>query len=807
MDERDNGLQNLEGRKGNNSWTMGPKDFIFKYIRFVPWLVICVGICSCLAYLKIRYSTSIFREQSTLLIKNDQDNVSKGNARFDELFMSDGVTNLSNEIQILRSRPIMERVASNLGLQTAYYGEGKVKTSLIYPYPPLKLELLSKPDSSDGLAFKVTVQDSHKFLLNESKTPEEFGHPFFVGNTRCRLLLDTSINLRAYGSDKFDVVWQPLPYAAENLIGSVRVIQANDQSTILTLTFEGENPTLGNEVLNMMMKVYDTIIVEDKKKIQENTLKFINTQLYLLSDTLAGVQGGLQDFMVQNQVFDVDDQSKDFIDGLKENSKMKNEQDVRLAVANWLLDYIGSKKNQFELVPTNLGIEEPSLAQLIAEYNRIQLEREINLKTATPENPMIVGLENSLDKTRRSIYQALLNIKQAYIIAEASTTKQQQELQNRVVTMPKKSMRLLNIQRRQKILEELYSLLLQKKLETQIASASTISNSRILEPAIGGGMQIGPDRKKIYTLYLLIGVLIPVGFVALREILQDKVNGRSDIEKHTDVPILGEVGHSDTKQTLVVTLNSRKLISEQFRIVRTNLQYMISRKEKPVIMVTSSFSGEGKSFISTNIGAVMALSGKKTVIMEFDIRKPKIVSGLDLKRKMGITNYIIGRASFNDLLVKVEGVENLYVIPCGPIPPNPAEILLDKKLDELMNEVFANFEVVIMDTAPVGLVSDATNLGRFADCTLYIVRQGHTFRKQLGFIQDIYTSKKLPGLCLLINDVKPEGGYYGGYYGSRYGYYGGYGYGMGSGYFEDDNKKGGKRGSGFWKSIRKKFFS
>jgi capsular exopolysaccharide synthesis family protein len=205
------------------------------------------------------------------------------------------------------------------------------------------------------------------------------------------------------------------------------------------------------------------------------------------------------------------------------------------------------------------------------------------------------------------------------------------------------------------------------------------------------------------------------------------------------------------------------------------------------------------------MGAVMALSGRKTVIMEFDIRKPKIVSGLDLKRKMGITNYIIGKASFEELLVKVDEVDGLYVIPCGPIPPNPAEILLDPRLDELMKEVKKNFEVVIMDTAPVGLVSDATNLGRYADCTLYIIRQGHTFRNQVRMIEDLYVSQKLPGLCLLLNDIKTNSGYYGGYYGGGYGYYGGYG-GTESSYF-DPEQKGKKKGfiSGIMNFVKNHF--
>jgi capsular exopolysaccharide synthesis family protein len=321
-----------------------------------------------------------------------------------------------------------------------------------------------------------------------------------------------------------------------------------------------------------------------------------------------------------------------------------------------------------------------------------------------------------------------------------------------------------------------------------------------VEPAFGSNVPITPDKKKIYTFYAIIGLLIPAAVIALKEVLQDKVNSRQDVEKQTDAPILGEIGHSEGGNSLVVVKNSRSLISEQFRIIRTNLQFLIGKKERPVIMITSSFSGEGKSFVSTNMGAVMALSGKKTVIMEFDIRKPKIVSGLELKRKMGITNYLIGKASFEELLVKVESIEDLYVIPCGPIPPNPAELLLDPRLDELMKEVREHFEVVIMDTAPVGLVSDATNLRKYADCTLYLVRQGHTFRNQVAMIDELYTERKLPGLCLLLNDIDDKSSYYGGgYYGRAYGYYGNYSYGRGSGYFDEEADK--KRKGGFFGAI------
>lgn len=572
----------------------------------------------------------------------------------------------------------------------------------------------------------------------------------------------------------------------EELVGGLKISQPNDQATILYLSFESENAALGRDLLNTLMRVYDTIMVEDKNRIADNTLRFINARLDELSDTLRGVQGGLKNFMVQNKVFDIENQSKAYFDKLGETAKEKAQVEVKIAVVDYLLQYISDKKNLHELVPTNLGIDEPALLQLVSEYNKLQLERDANIRTTPKENPLIVGMDNTLDKIRRNIYQALQNVRNAYLIASGNAKAHDEELQSLVTSLPGKSMQMLNIERRQKILEDLYSLLLQKKLDISLSSASTISNSKVIEPAVGGGMLVSPDKKKIFSFYTLLGLLLPIGFIVLKEVLQDKVNGRQDIEKHTDAPILGEIGHSeDGKSPLVVSTNRRSLVAEQFRIIRTNLQYILGGKESFTILVTSSFSGEGKSFISTNMGAALALSGKKTVIMEFDIRKPKIVSGLDLKRKMGISNYIIGKAEFRDLLVKVNDIDNLYVIPCGPIPPNPAELLLDKRLEELMEMVRANFDVVVMDTAPVGLVSDAITLSRFADCTLYIIRQDYTFRKQLRFIDDIYNEKKLPSLSVMLNDVKAGGNYYGGY-----GYYGaGYGYGYGSGYFEEPEKR------------------
>jgi tyrosine-protein kinase Etk/Wzc len=787
-----------------SSWILGPKDFLFKYLHYLPWILICGSFFLILAYLKVRFSTPIFRVQSSILVKNEQEGGGggHGNPQFDDLFNSEGSINLNNEVQVLKSRPMMERVVKDLKLQTYYYNTGRIRSSLVYPNPPFTLEALRLADSTAAFECKIVLVDTSAFLLNQNKTPMQLGQPFEIRGNLFRIQKNQNVDFNTFGTKEFKVGWRPAAIAAEDLLEAFTVGPVADQSTILTLSFTGENTSLGRDILNTLMAVYDTVIIEDKNRLSTNTLHFIDKMMYELSDTLRHVEGSMTKYIIKNQAFDIDEQSRNFMTNIGEDSKERDQLNLKMSVINWMLNYIGDKKNIYELVPTNLGVEEPALGQLIVEYNRVQLEREANLKTTKPDNPLILAMNSALEKIRRNIYQVLENVKQAYLISGESLDKRQEDLQGHISALPGKSMQLLTIQRQRNILEELYSFLLQKRMETSISSASTISNSRLLEPAMNAGVLVSPDIKKIYTLYLMLGILIPVGIASLIELLRDKVSNRMDVEKHTSAPILGEIGHSNSEQTLIVTTNSRKLIAEQFRIVRTNLQYMVSKKEKQVIMITSSFSGEGKSFVSTNMGAVMALTGKRTVIMEFDIRKPKIISGLELKRKMGITNFIIGKSSFEDLLIKVEGIEDLYVIPCGPIPPNPSELLLDPRLDELMQKVKEEFDVVIMDTAPVGLVSDAVNLGRFADCTIYIIREGHTFRKQVSMIDQFYVQKKLPRLCLLLNDIKPQRSYYGGYYGG-YGYSGSYGYGSESSYFEDESREG--KGGSLLKWIKRSF--
>jgi tyrosine-protein kinase Etk/Wzc len=761
--------------------SFSPREFLIKHLRYIPWLVVSLLLFLTLAYIKLRYTPVIYLVQSKLLIKKE----SKGSQdKLADLFLTNESQNLNDEIQILKSTAISQRIVRNLGLSFGYTSIGNVKSYSLHPMEsPFWLSVLSLKDSSQGFGFQVNIQDANTLLLNESKTPIYFGQTFETPQGKFRFIR-RPVDYKQYGSSLFTVNYSPLMNVASGIASGFNINPVNDYSNVLVLQFETENPRLGTDIVNQLMSEYNIANVEDKRTITVYTMDFIDERLDTLRRELSEVEHNLQNFKEQNKAVDLSQQASISFSELSGVNETLTKQEVDLKVLDYLSNYLSEERNQNKTVPTALGITEPSLQVLISEYNQAQLSRETQIKTTPAANPAIRELDAQSETLRQQIKESLSNIKQSYLINRSNLLEKTRRAEAEIGGVPGKGRRMLEITRQQKILEDLYSFLLQKRLETSISSASTISNSKILEPAGYSSVPIRPDRKGMYLIAILLGLGLPIAVLTIREYLNDKITSRADVERLTSVPLLGEIGHSDISETLVVTKNNRKFISEQFRIIRTNLQYILNKVERPVILVTSSFSGEGKSFVSTNVGAVLALTGKKTVILEFDIRKPKIMAGLDLEKNDGITNFIVGKVTAAEIIIPVKQVENLYVIPCGPIPPNPAELLLDERVKELFDYLRQNFETIIIDSAPVGLVSDAVILGAFADATLYIMRQDYTFKKQLGLINDYYKNNKLPRMSILVNDVKASGGY-GGYYGN-YGY--GYSYGN-AGYFEQEKKK------------------
>jgi len=762
-------------------WNISVKDLFFKYLRFLPLFLLSVSIMLFAAYFYLRYSTEIFMVRGTMMIKSDK--TPGRQDKLDELFMSSNTNNIQNEIEVLKSRPLMIRVVRALDLQTSYFAIGKIKSTNIYKASPFRLDIFELKDSTKNFSLRIKFINEKEFRID--KEAEKFSIGQLFKNKNGVFRISSSFSFEA--DQEYYIRYQSLISEASSLVSSVNVQPKGIGSNgLLTISMETPNPQMGADIVNQLMTEYRIRSVEVKNLTAQQTLDFIDDRLLKLGTEVDSIEKIKLDYQQKNDIIDVPVQSSNYFSVLAESDQAINLEQERLNMIRLIDDYVKDKKNEhemFKLVPSALGLEDVTLGELVNGYNIAQLERKSLIDGNTPpDNPVIKQKEGQIEEMRRKIIENLSNIKAAADSRLSKIKAKNKLAQDQLKQLPAKTRNLLEIERLLEGKQTLYKFLSEKKEETAISRASTIPDSDVLDSALVPTTPIKPNRKTIQLLAIIIGIGIPSLFIFFLEILNDKITTRYDIEKITQAAVLGEVGHSFSKDTsLVVTSTNRNMVAEQFRIIRSNLQYVLNKSEKPVILVTSSFSGEGKSFVSTNLGAVMALAGKKTIVLEFDIRKPKIMAGLKLQKKTGITNFLMDKASFDELPVLVPGYDNFFVLPCGPVPPNPSELLLEDKVAELFANLKKNFDVILIDTAPVGMVSDAMTLSKFADCTLYMVRQGHTFKKQVILIDEFYKESRLPKISIIINDVKLKPGY--GYYG--YGRYG-YGYGYGQGYYEEE---------------------
>ena len=767
-------MEELQANAKNELASLNIKDLFYKYVRFLPLFIISIAMLLFGAYVYLRYATLIYSSSGTMVIQDDKSS-SGSNDRFDELLKADNTKNIQNEIEYLKSAKLMSRVVTALNLNLDYKAIGNIKTLDVYKAAPFHLTVLELNDSSSAFTLSLNFNNPNTFQVNGSVPVFTFGQVF--KNEYGVFRLNKVPEQEAAG--QYKVSWTPTSSVAAGLAGSIGI--APKQNTgILVLSFESTNPNFSADVINQLMIEYGKATIEDKNQETQNKLNFIDKRLAVVGGEVDSITRKRLNFLKQNQLFDLESQSTSQLQKIEEADKERTIQNSLLNKTFLIEDNL-VKRSIAVPVPSSLGLEDPTLNSLVLAYNQAQIERKSLQQNAPEGNIAVIQNRELLDRLSKNIQENLRNIKQALSSMIGDLDRVRYSAQSAIQVMPEKQQSLVELQRQLEGKEDIYKSFLVERERSQIILASTISNIRILTDAKPNYAPVKPNKNNIRMLAIVIGLVLPALFIFGMELLNDKVTTRHDIEKFTTCPILGEVGHSFGKQNLVATHNNRSVVAEQFRIIRSNLQYVLNNIEKPVILVTSSFSGEGKSFISTNIGAVMALAGKRTIILEFDIRKPKILSHLNIPKKPGLTNYLLGKLALHELAIPVPETENLFVLSCGPVPPNPSELLLNPKLNELFTYLRANFDTVIMDTAPVGMVSDAMTLSKYSDCTMYIVRQGHTYKKQIGIIDEFYRQAKLPKISLILNDVKVRTGY--GYYG--YGRYG-YGYGYGSGYFDDE---------------------
>lgn len=760
-------------------------------------------------------ATPVYNISATVLIKDDKKGGNTGSmVGLEELGLSGLISssqNIDNELEVLRSKTLVKEVINLLNLYVSYTDEDGFPSKNMYKTSPVLVSLtpqeaekLTDPMvvemalyGEGGLEVNVTVGDKEYQKLFE-KLPAVFPMDegtlaFFQSPDSLSLKKDTmeaSSNIRHITAK----IKSPMKVArayCENL----KIEPTSKTTSVAVISLKNSSLQRGQDFINQLLEMYNRNTNNDKNEIAQKTAEFIDERINIISKELGSTEANLENFKRNAGITDLTSEAQIALTGNAEYEKKRVENRTQISLIEDLRKYI--RGNEYEVLPGNIGLQDPGLVATIERYNEMLVERKRLLRTSTENNPTIINLDTSIRAMKSNVQATLDGSLKGLLITKADLEREASRFSRRISDAPGQERQFVSIARQQEIKAGLYLMLLQKREENAIALAATANNAKIIDEAIADDIPVSPKRRMIYLIALVLGIGIPVGIIYLIGLTKFKLEGRADVEKLTTIPIVGDIPLTDEKNekdgSIAVFENQNNLMSETFRNIRTNLQFML-QNDKKVILVTSTVSGEGKSFISANLAISLSLLGKKVVIVGLDIRKPGLnkVFRLSTKEK-GITLYLANPETDLMSLVQPSDInQNLYILPGGTVPPNPTELLARDGLDKAIEILKKSFDYVVLDTAPVGMVTDTLLIGRVADLSVYVCRADYTHKVEYTLINELAEEKKLPNLCTVINGVDLKRRKYGYYYGyGKYGKYYGYGkrYGYGYGYGQEKGAK------------------
>ena len=791
------------------------QQLLFKYIIHWPWFVGAVLVCLIGAWIYLRMATPVYNISATVLIKDDKKGGNTGSmVGLEELGLSGLISssqNIDNELEVLRSKTLVKEVINLLNLYVSYTDEDGFPSKNMYKTSPVLVSLtpqeaekLTDPMvvemalyGEGGLEVNVTVGDK-EYQKHFEKLPAVFPMDegtlaFFQSPDSLSLKKDTmeaSSNIRHITAK----IKSPMKVArayCENL----KIEPTSKTTSVAVISLKNSSLQRGQDFINQLLEMYNRNTNNDKNEIAQKTAEFIDERINIISKELGSTEANLENFKRNAGITDLTSEAQIALTGNAEYEKKRVENRTQISLIEDLRKYI--RGNEYEVLPGNIGLQDPGLVATIERYNEMLVERKRLLRTSTENNPTIINLDTSIRAMKSNVQATLDGSLKGLLITKADLEREASRFSRRISDAPGQEREYVSIARQQEIKAGLYLMLLQKREENAIALAATANNAKIIDEAIADDIPVSPKRRMIYLIALVLGIGIPVGIIYLIGLTKFKLEGRADVEKLTTIPIVGDIPLTDENNekdgSIAVFENQNNLMSETFRNIRTNLQFML-QNDKKVILVTSTVSGEGKSFISANLAISLSLLGKKVVIVGLDIRKPGLnkVFRLSTKEK-GITLYLANPETDLMSLVQPSDInQNLYILPGGTVPPNPTELLARDGLDKAIEILKKSFDYVILDTAPVGMVTDTLLIGRVADLSLYVCRADYTHKVEYTLINELAEEKKLPNLCTVINGVDLKRRKYGYYYGyGKYGKYYGYGkrYGYGYGYGQEKGAK------------------
>jgi capsular exopolysaccharide synthesis family protein len=737
----------------------------FKYLSYWPLFAVLLTLCIAGAAIYLEYAIPVYEIKATIIIKDDQKGLDDSKIMESlDLFSSHNL--VQNEVKVLQSQTLAQDVVRNLHLYAPIFEEKKFLDHSAYITSPVEI-ILSNPDD-----LKEADKVYFTYLSNSKKVRVDnvlYGVDQWVNTPYGNLKFSPNPNYQPDSTPHtfyFSLI--PVDFVADDLVKGLDVSSSDKLSTVVDISLKDEIPQRGKSVLNELINTYNQAAIVDKNVLAANTLSFVEDRLKYIGQELDSVEGQLQSFKTQNKVVDLDAQGKLFLQSVGDNDQKMGDISMQLAILDQVQNYVTGKGGKGGIVPSTLGVNDPVLSSLLDKLYNNELEYE-KLKKVVPENnPMLISLVDQINKIKPSIIENIESQRQSLTAGKnnlAATNGQYSSILN---TIPQKERELLQISRQQAIKNNIYTFLLQKREEAALSYASAVSNSRVVDTAQVSKDPVSPKKLIVYIIGLAVAIVLGIVIVSLKDFFNNSIESRAEVESHTLTPILGEIVKNNSKESIVVKEDANSLIAEQFRHLRTALNYININSKNKKILVTSTIASEGKSFVAINLALSLALTNKKVVLVDLDLRCPSLAATLKIPNIEGTSQYLRGEKEV-ETIIKPSGVhKNLYLITSGIIGRTPSELLLNGKVYELLTYLELAFDYIILDAPPVNPVTDACILSPMCDATLYVIRQKVTPKEFIQKLDSYNRIRSLKNMAIVLNGVEGRGVYR--YENDKYGY-------------------------------------
>ncbi len=783
------------------------RSMLLRYSTYWYFFLLSILFFIFLGFLVNRYTVTEYSVSSTLLIRDDSNTQLGAENLLEGLELFSGKKNLKNEIIILKSYSVTEQIVEELNLGISYFKKGFIISNELFKNSPFivtidstKLQVTGVKYEIDFIneeSFKLILKADDKYAYNVIK--EKFDkskgvninikEEYNFGDTITSPLFTFYINKTSFfdidkikkENKKFSFKLHPKRQYAQKLIKDININPINKETSILKLSIKGSNPKKNIEILDKLTEIYIRSGLNEKNIMAVNTINFIDNQLNIIEDSLSFIENQLEEFRLENPNLEIVDKEYGTYFQKQKLDNSLSEQSVNIKYYESLLNYLKDETDINSIVsPTSMGISNPELNNLINQLLLLYSNKGELEITTTKRNPTYQAVLSQIEHTKQTIIENIKNLISSAAIYETDLKNRINLFNSKINKLPEAEKKYIILKRKYQYNEQTAVYLQQKRYEASLAKAGTESDHKVIDAGrLDSQRPIKPRKTLTYFIMLIIAFFVPISIISIRRFFNDTINKKSDIKKSSNVPIIGLIGHSDKSTSLVVPNSTKSIITESFRSLRTNIQYIAANKTKKIISVTSSIGGEGKTFVTMNLASIFALSNHKTILIGGDLRKPKLHNSFKLDKNQGLSNYLINKSNLEDIITKTN-IKTLDVIASGPIPPNPAELLDSPKMNELLSILNTKYDYVIIDTPPIGLVTDGVIIMQYADANLYIVRHNYSKIKSLSVVNNIFKNKNISNLNIVINDYTENEGY-------GYGY--GYGYGNdGYGYYEKDDE-------------------